>query len=54
VCGRKRVARLVRAAGLADVSLHPDHQRRGTGSALVRAAAVEAARAGCTWTSGRT
>ena len=27
VCGRKRVARLLRAAGLAGVSPHPDHQR---------------------------
>ena len=55
VCGRERVARLMRAAGLAGVSLHPDHQRRrAIGSALVRAAAVEAARAGYTWISGRT
>ncbi len=49
MCGRKRVARLLRAAGLAGVSPHPDHQRRGIGRALVRAAAVDAARAGCAW-----
>ena len=32
-----------------DTAVHPDHQRRGIGAALVRAAALEASRAGCTW-----
>jgi GNAT superfamily N-acetyltransferase len=36
-------------AVLLDTAVHPDHQRRGIGRALVRAAALEAARAGCTW-----
>ncbi len=36
-------------AVLLDTAVHPDHQRRGIGRALVRAAALEAARAECTW-----
>lgn len=36
-------------AVLLDAAVHPDHQRRGIGTALVRAAAREAARADCTW-----
>ncbi len=36
-------------AVLLDTAVHPDHQRRGIGRALVQAAALEAARAECTW-----
>jgi GNAT superfamily N-acetyltransferase len=32
-----------------DTAVHPDHQRRGIGQSLVRAAAAEAAQAGCAW-----
>ncbi len=32
-----------------DTLVHPDHQRRGIGAALLRAGALEATRAGCTW-----
>jgi len=32
-----------------DTAVHPDHQRRGIGAALVHTAAREAARAGCEW-----
>ncbi len=32
-----------------DTAVHPDHQRRGIGAALVHTAAHEAARAGCEW-----
>ncbi len=36
-------------AVLLDTAVHPEHQRRGIGQSLVGTAAVEAARAGCTW-----
>jgi len=32
-----------------DTVVHPDHQRRGIGRSLLRAAAAEAERAGCQW-----
>ncbi len=32
-----------------DTMVHPDHQRRGIGSSLLRAAAAEGERAGCQW-----
>ena len=36
-------------AVLLHTAVHPEHQRRGIGRALVEAAAIEAAGAGCTW-----
>lgn len=36
-------------AFLLDTAVDPDHQDRGVGRGLVRAAAVEAERAGCEW-----
>ncbi len=36
-------------AFLLDTAVHPDHQGRGLGQDLVRAAAAEARQAGCTW-----
>jgi GNAT superfamily N-acetyltransferase len=36
-------------AFLLDTKVHPEHQRRGIGTELVRLAAVHARRAGCEW-----
>jgi len=36
-------------AFLVDTVVHPAHQRRGLGAAIVRTAAAEAAGAGCIW-----